>query len=181
MKKSHLINALLFVFLNFFTVTAFAWCHSIEVGYGRSQDPNASRYTNSGFMVSGDIIPLLRTNWSFWSINADAGRWFTTAPHNKTLTTAAAVVALRLYPFIPIAHCYPAYLFGSLGPAYLSNKKFGMNRQAEHLTLQTNLGAGIEFHPIDVNLRLVHYSNANLGTPNQGFNILYLLSVGYLF
>jgi hypothetical protein len=72
-------------------------------------------------------------------------------------------------------------MLASAGPALLSNKRFGVNSQAGIVTIQTNLGFGVELFPIDVNLRLEHFSNANLGSPNEGFNILYLLSFGYLF
>lgn len=170
----------LLIILSSFVFSAYAWDHSIELGYGYSHDPNHSRYKNSGFLLSGDIFPLSRGDWTFWSINGALGQWYTTAPHNKNLTTAALSLALRFYPFT-IAQKYPAYLLGSVGPAFLSNRKFGLNTQAKNWTLQTFLGLGAEFNCLDVNLRLEHFSNAGLAKPNEGFNILYLLSIGYLF
>jgi hypothetical protein len=108
------------------------------------------------------------------------GQWYSSAPQNKHLTTAAISLALRFYPFT-IDDKYPSYLLASAGPAFLSSSQFGINTQASHLAIQTNLGLGMEFNCIDVNLRLEHFSNAGLGKPNEGFNILYLLSIGYLF
>ena len=180
MKKCNLYKLLVFTLLSFFTSFSYAWDHSVELGYGRSHDPNHTKYTNSGVSLSGDIIALKRTPWTFWSINGALGQWYTTTPQNKQLTTGALSLALRFYG-INLIKSYPFYLLGSAGPAYLSSQKFGFNTQASHLTIQTNLGLGIELNKMDINLRLQHFSNAKLGQPNQGFNILYLASIGYLF
>ncbi len=166
---------LLFLFVN----SAFAWTHSIEIGYGYSHDPNNIHYNNSGVLINGDIFAIKRYSQAFWSISGALGQWHTTAPHNKDLTTAALSLALRLYPQQILIH--PFYVLGSVGPAALSSRKFCVNTQAKNLTIQTILGLGMEFKNIDANFHLVHYSNAHLATPNQGFNILYMLSIGYLF
>lgn len=181
-KLNSLVAPYLFILLALLStpfLSAFAWNNSIEFGYGRSHDPNHTKYYNSGYLLSGDFYPIYRSSWTFWSVNASLGHWYTTTPQNKNLTTGAVSLALRVYPFN--ISSYPAYLLGSLGPALMSNRKFGNNTQGSNFTLQTNLGLGIEFCSFDLNLRLEHFSNANLAKPNQGFNILYLLSIGYLF
>lgn len=180
MKKNHFFSAFLSITLSLFSITSFAWNHSVGLGYGFSHDPNNVNYNNSGVLLNSDIFPIHRSPWTFWSINGSVGQWHSSAPVNKNLTTAAISLALRFYPFL-IAHKYPAYLLGSVGPAYLSSPRFGTNTQASHGSIQTNLGLGTEFNNIDLNLRLSHYSNAGLGHINQGFNVLYLLSLGYLF
>lgn len=180
MKKSRTFQTFLFIVLSFFAITSYAWSQSIELGYGYSHDPNNTRYYNSGFLLSGDLIPLMRTPWTYWSINAALGQWNSSAPKDKNLTTAAIPLALRFYPYT-IANAYPSYLLGSVGPAFLSSKKFGKNTQGSNLTFQVNVGLGVEINHFDVNLRLVHFSNAHLAKPDQGFSILYLLSIGYLF
>lgn len=180
MRKLTAYQTILFVLLTLFTITAFAWDHSIELGYGISHDPNHSRYNNSGFLLNGDIYHFLRTPVTLWSINGAIGQWYSSAPVNKHLTTAALSVALRYYPFV-IADRYPAYLLGSVGPAYLSNRHFGLNTQAGNATFQWNVGLGAELHHIDLNFRWSHFSNAYLARPDQGFTVLYLFSIGYLF
>lgn len=182
MRKNTLFKGILFFVLNLFFTNLFAWDHSVEFGYGYSHDPNNVKYNNSGFLLSGDLYPIKRTPLTFWSFTGSLGQWHTTAPIYKNLTTVAASLALRLYPFhqFHLQNNSP-YFLGSLGPAYLSSNKFGINTQAYHVALQTNLGVGDEINHFDVNLRLQHFSNAGTGTPNQGFNILYLLSLGYLF
>ncbi len=166
------------IFCSVLTINAQAWNHSIELGYGYSHDPNDIRYNNSGFLLTSDLLSLSRGHYTFWSVTGALGQWHTTAPTHQNLTTAAVSLALRLYP---IPNYYPTYLLGTLGPTLLSERQFGINKQGSNFTLQTNLGIGMEFHSFDVNFRLVHYSNAHLFHPDQGFNILYLLSFGYLF
>ncbi len=160
------------------TINSYAWDHSIELGYGYSHDPNNVKYNNSGLLLTSDLLSLSRGRYTFWSITGALGQWHTTAPTHPNLTTGAISLALRVYP---VANDHPAYLLGSLGPALLSERQFGINKQGSNFSLQTNLGVGMEFHPFDVNFRLTHYSNAHLFHPDQGFNILYLLSFGYLF
>lgn len=179
MKKLSLQLICLSLMTLFYT-SAFAWEHSIELGYGRSHDPNGTKYTNSGFLLTSDLYSFWQTNWFHPSINVALARWRSTTPSNNRLTAAALSLALRGYPF-SYQENYSPYLFASAGPAYLSFRKFSVNTQAKHISIQTNIGLGMEFKCIDVNFRLAHYSNANLAKPNEGFNILYMLSVGYLF
>jgi hypothetical protein len=68
-----------------------------------------------------------------------------------------------------------------MGPAYISSKQFGTNSQASQVTGQWIGGLGLEYKQVDVNFHLVHFSNASIAQPNNGFNFLYMLSVGYLF
>lgn len=161
-----------------FSSTTFAWNRSIEVGAGFSHDPNNTKYNNYGLFISGDFYPLWRSCWYRFTLNGALGQWFTTAPKNKNLTTAAAALALRIYPN---DYKYRPYFTGSVGPAILSSKNFGNNEQGSNLAFQTTAGLGIEYKQYDVNLRFVHFSNAYLAHPNNGYNILYVLSVGYLF
>ncbi len=179
MKKSAL-QVLLFSLLSCTALTSYAWDQSLELGYGYSHDPNNIHYDNSGFLLSGDFYPLRRTEMTFWSLNGALGQWHTTAPKNKNVTTAAIALALRFYPFT-IGNGYPAYVLGSAGPAILSHREFGVNKQGSNATFQVNAGLGVEVCHFDANLRFVHYSNAHLAHPDNGYNILYLLSFGYLF
>lgn len=170
----------LFLILLALTNVACAWTRSLEVGYGYSHDPNHSKYYNSGFFLNSDLVPVWRNNWSYWTLNGSVGKWTTTTPINKNLVTVAATLAVRLYPF----NCKPewmTYFLGSAGPAYMSSRNYGYNNQGKNMSGQWTIGVGMEHHQYDINLRLVHFSNAHLSSPDQGFNIQYTLSVGYLF
>ncbi len=179
MRRIKFCQLFLIIVLGLFTSVAMAWDHSIEFGYGFSHDPNHTKYNNSGFLLSGDLFPLHRSPWTFWSITGSLGQFRTSAPYYKNLTTGAASLALRIYA-LDIKK-YPGYFLASFGPAILSHRQFGLNKQGKNIAIQSNLGLGMEFNKIDVNLRVEHFSNAGLSHPNQGFNVLYLLSVGYLF
>lgn len=182
MKKISIFFVLLGLIAgNFFYSTAYAWDHSVELGYGYSHDPNHTRYNNSGVLLSGDLLPLWRSPWLFFSVTGSLGRWYTTSPHNKNLSSVAASLALRFYPFQDFNCEIAPYLLASFGPAFISSRHYGENTQAKNITIQSNLGLGVEIASFDVNLRLHHFSNAGLSKPNEGFNVLYLLSIGYLF
>jgi hypothetical protein len=182
-RNSSLIFFFIFLVLIFNCLPSYAWDHSIEFGYGFSHDPNHTRYNNSGFLLSGDLVPFWwRTPWTFFSVTGSLGQLHTTAPREKNVTTVALSLALRAYPLrTDCCRQYHPYFLASFGPAYLSSRRFGDNTQGRHLSIQSNLGFGVEHFPFDINLRLQHFSNAGLSHPNQGFNVLYLLSIGYLF
>lgn len=180
MKSSQTTRFFFITILYLCSFSVHAWNHSLEVGYGISHDPNHTKYRNSGAMLSSDLWSFYCSRWTHWSLNGSVGQWHTTTPRNRDLTSGALSLALRLYPF-DLGNNYKAYVLAAAGPAVLSDRHFGDNTQASNLTIQSNAGLGFEFKCIDVNLRFEHFSNANLGDPNEGFNILYLLSVGYLF
>jgi hypothetical protein len=180
MYQRNILRALSTVFFLAMSHTAFAWTQNVELGYGYSHDPNAVYYSNSGFLLSSDVAPLHVDTYTHWSLNLAVGKFRTTAPFNRYLTTAAAALELRLYPIA----CYtntPVYLLGSVGPAYMSTEKFGVNTQGSHMSGQWIGGLGVEYKSVDVNFHIVHYSNAKTVKPDQGFSVLYMLSVGYLF
>jgi len=180
MTKSTLCQFLAVITLFSLTSMSFAWDKSLEIGYGYSHDPNHTKYNNSGVLLNGDFYTLRDTPATHWSLNAALGAFHTTTPVHENIVTAALDLALRLYAF-DFGNDYTAYFLGSAGPAYLSNRRFGYNTQGSNLAIQTNLGVGAEFNQYDLNLRLEHFSNAGLAKPNEGFNVLYLLSFGYLF
>lgn len=179
MKTLNFLKLFIFALLSCFTLNAFAWDHSIEIGYGRSPDKNHRQYYNSGVFINSDFWTFRKTPYTHWALNGAVGQWYTTTPVHKNLSTAALSVALRLYPFTT-AHKYPPYLLGSVGPAYISSRKYGYNTQAANATFQWTAGLGAEFKNIDLNFRFVHFSNAYIARPDEGFTILYLLSIGYL-
>lgn len=180
MKRIMFLQAVLMLLLGLISSTASAWERSLELGYANSHDPNHSRYRNSGVMLSGDFFPLYHSPWTYLSLNAAVGQWWTNAPTNQNLTTGSVGFGLRLYPFT-IANIYPVYALGTANGAVLSHRQFGQNKQGSNLTFQVGVGAGIELNQFDINLRWAHFSNAHLAHPDNGYNFLYLLSVGYLF
>jgi len=180
--KRWLYRAVCFCLLLGMNFSAWAWNHGISVGYGGGADPNHSQFTNSGVFISGEFASLKKKSWLSLTFNGAVGEWFSTTPAHKNLTTVAASIASRFYIWHS-AKFHP-FILASVGPSYLSNKKFGHNTQGSHFSFQSILGVGFELGQqkrLDINLRFVHYSNANLIKPNEGYNIFYVVSVGYLF
>ena len=64
-------------------------------------------------------------------------------------------------------------LLRALGPSYISHNHLGERKQAEHVSFQAMVGAGIRFGPAyghELNLAWRHYSNANLLKDNDGWD-----------
>jgi hypothetical protein len=158
----------------------WAWNQEISLGYGTSLDINHSKNTNSGFLLTGDFLPLKQKTWLRCSLNGSVGRWYSSTPKNKNLYTGALSLGLRFY--LPQGLDSHMYLLVSEGPSYISTRKFGENNQGSNFAFQSILGGGIEMgRHLDLNLKFVHYSNAYLFKPNEGYNFLYQVSIGYLF
>ena len=164
------------------TSSVMAWDHGISLGYGGGSDINHHNDTNSGEFLSAEFTSIKQKDWLNITFNGSLGNFYSTAAVNKHLFTAAASLAFRFYA-LTTPKLHPFFL-ASVGPAYLSDQNFGQNRQADNFAFQSILGAGVEVGKakrVDLNLRLIHYSNAYLMHPNEGFNIFYVVSLGYLF
>lgn len=182
MKNINLSKITLFCSLCFTACSVFSWNHGVSLGYGGGSDLNHHTDTNSGAFLSGEFLSIKQKDWLNITFNGSLGQFHSSWSANKHLFTAAASLAFRFYPCHTI-NTHPFFL-ASVGPSYLSKNKFGRNRQASNFAFQTIAGAGLEFGKakrVDLNLRLIHYSNAYLMHPNEGFNIFYVASLGYLF
>lgn len=164
------------------TCSAFSWNHGISIGYGGGSDINHHTDTNSGEFLNAEILSLKQKNWYNLTLSGDLGNWESSFSQNKHLFTTAVALSFRPYIF-NTATVHPFGLI-SAGPAYLSERHFGRNSQGANFAFQSIVGAGVELgreKRVDLTLRLIHYSNAYLFNPNQGFNIFYIGSIGYLF
>lgn len=182
MRNNIFLKLILFFALLSAAFSAAAWNRGISLGYGGGSDINHHTDTNSGAFLSAEMMSLKQRHWLNFTLNGSLGQWYSTAPSNKDLFTAALSLAFRFYPW-DCLNTHP-YFLASVGPAYMSDRKFGRNEQGGNMSFQSILGLGAEFGQakrIDLNMRMVHFSNATLMTPNEGFNIFYVFSLGYLF
>lgn len=182
MCKSVFFRMIFTVLLLISACSAMAWNHGISLGYGGGSDINHHNDTNSGEFLSAEFMSLKQKDWLNITFNGSLGNFYSTAAINKHLFTAALSVAFRFYG-LTTETLHP-FLLASVGPSYLSHRNFGYNRQAANVAFQSILGAGVEFGKakrVDLNMRLIHYSNAYTMSPNEGFNIFYVVSLGYLF
>lgn len=182
MRKKSVYKIIISLLLLSFTFSVFAWQHGISIGYGGGSDINHHTYTNSGAFLSAEFLSIKQKSWLNITFNGSLGQFYTTEPVNKNLFTAALSLAFRFYAF-QSAKVHPFFL-ASFGPSYLSYRKFGLNNQAANVAIQSILGLGFEFGQakrMDLNMRFIHYSNAYTMSPNEGYNIFYVVSLGYLF
>jgi len=174
-----------FIFFILFCQNVFAWQHGISLGYGFAP-ANVQGYGNNGFFFNAKLHkfkPLDRT--LFLTLDGSWGHWQATTAQHKNLDTLALAAAFRAYFTSPKKQRFKPYLLLSVGPAYLSSKQFGLVKQGSHCVCQITFGAGSEVvinqREFEINLRFVHYCNGGLAKPNESINILYVVSVGYLF
>jgi hypothetical protein len=164
----------------------YAWNHEISVGYGWGNEVEKD-YKNNAYVLSGKFYKFPKIdNTLIATIDGTIAKLHADTPENQNVTTASVGLGLRAYFLNPDSHQTRPYLGISSGPAYLSSAKFGEQDQGGHWALQSTLEGGIEFglknqRSIDLNLHLVHYCNAGLANPNRGFNVPFVLSVGYQF
>lgn len=187
MRKGCLMMRYIFKFTLCFllfciSTISLAWDRSFSAGYGYAHDTNHPNFDNYGLFVSGDFDSLTQNRWIQLTLNGAAGIWRTTSVNNRNLFSAALSLALRFYPFN--TQTIHPYLLASGGPAYISSRQFNLNRQGANVTFQTIAGLGFEFgkaQRFDLNVKLVHFSSADIFYPNEGYNFLYVVSLGYLF
>ncbi len=77
---------------------------------------------------------------------------------------------------------YIAWSIG--GPTLLSRDHFSSANLGGHFIFQDFIGLGIlvgRDHRFDINLKIYHYSNADLFLHNDGFDVPAVLTVGYIF
>ena len=186
-NKRILFSLCVAVLATLFTLSASAWQHGISSGYGGSKEINKN-YGAYGFFLNGKLYQLKRIDKTMLlTLDVSAAHWRAGTAQNKNLTTLALSGAFRAYFAPPEDHQWRPYLQTTAGLAYLSSKMFGEQAQGSHAALQITLGAGMEValphsdKSLDLNWRLVHFSNAGLFKPNQSLNLLYVFSLGYLF
>lgn len=185
MKRLNRLKPLILCLSLLLSSPLYAWQHSISLGYGRAQELGES-YDNSGFFLQGTLYrfkPL--DSMLYFSMDSSVGQWLADTHEHRHLTTAAVSGDFHAYFMPPDRHPLQPYILATFGPAYLSNEHFGDETQGSHLAFQTTLGTGLSYvknnQGLDFNLSLVHYCNGGLAQPNQGFDIFYVFSAGYLF
>lgn len=168
------------------TRAIYAWDHEVSLGYGWGKEISED-YQNRAFVLSGKFYKFPKIdNTLIATIDGSVSRLHADTDQHQNLTTGAVALGLRAYFADPDVHQVRPYLGVSSGPAYISDQWFGNREQGANFDIQTTLEGGVEFQlkhnrSIDVNLHMVHYCNAGLASPNQGFDVPYVLSIGYQF
>ena len=162
--------------------SASAWDRGVSLGGGYGNDINHHTYTNSGGILTAELMSLKSNTWYNITMNGSLGQWHTTEPLYRDLTTVALTFAFRAYVFY--TNDVHPFLIVSSGPAYISNRSFGYNSQGANVDFQTSGGVGFELGTAkraEITAQIIHFSNAYTFHPNQGFNIVPVLTLGCLF
>ncbi len=183
-KYLKIIILLFSTWVLFCYTNAQAWTHEVAIGYGNSNEPEQD-YNNSIYVLSGKFLKFRVDKTLIATLDGTIGQWHAGTDEHSNLTNIALAPALRAYFANPDRHMVRPYIGVSIGPTYLSEEQLGTRLQNTHLALQSTLETGTEIgsqqHSIDLNVHLEHICNAGLAVPNQGFNVLYIFSVGYQF
>jgi opacity protein-like surface antigen len=174
------------LFLAFLLNTAQAWNHEVSIGYGWGQEIGAN-YDNHAIVLSGSFYKFKKIdNTLFITLDGTLANLMANTPRNNSLTTAGISLAFRAYFQNPDFHKIRPHVGISAGATYLSQNQLGTQVQGSKFDFQWTIGGGIEFalpqnQGIDVTLNFLHYCNAGLAKPNEGFDIPFLLALGYQF
>ncbi len=191
MKKNFLF-LFSFLFRFFFSLSSllffsptYAWQHEVAIGYGDGKEIEQN-YDNRGVVLSGKFYKFPKIDDTLIaSIDGTLANINSSTSTDNHLVTAAAALAMRAYFMNPDDHSVRPYLQASFGPALLSQRTLGNRTQGSNFAFQTTFETGMEIgsqaKSIDLNLRLAHYCNAGLFHPNQGINLMPIVSIGYLF
>lgn len=103
---------------------------------------------------------------------------------NKTLSVFAFAPILRVL-FLSNNHAIIPYVEGSVGVAYLTKTKFDGRNFGMNFTFEDLFGVGLKFnhlrYPLLLGARIIHYSNAGLGSHNRGITMPLMLYVAMQF
>lgn len=111
----------------------------------------------------------------YWELSVN--RW----SDDETITALALSPVLTVFPNRVTA--VRPYLELGIGVALLSDRRIGGRDLSTRFQFEDRIGAGVRFgdaHRHDLNLRFMHYSNADIEQPNNGLDV-YMLSYGYAF
>lgn len=98
-----------------------------------------------------------------------------TTAHNRHLHvwTVSPVFVLRT----PAWHTWQPYIELAIGAAYFSDKNVAGRITGSHYQFEDRAALGVRFGPqqqYDLNLRVLHYSNADIAAPNPGYDLIML-------
>ena len=115
-----------------------------------------------------------------WGVSAGG---FVSAVHKDKFYTLSVFPAVRVWPW----HSAFIDVYGTVslaGPAYLSRRVIDHMSTGGHFTFQDYVGVGAivgKSKHLHVNLKLLHYSNGNLLSPNPGVATPLILNMGYVW
>jgi len=171
---------LLFICL---AITLSAHADELTLFYGGGPQQHDSDQKNRGWGVDYSFYKIVRSVRSELSFGVGYTYMTNDADEHDSLYAISLYPQLTLYPSNPIT-LNPFFFVRALGPSYISENQFGSREQDNHFSFQSQVGIGIRPHitenqQIKIMLSWKHFSNANLFSDNDGFDLPITLSVGF--
>jgi len=174
------------VFITMTSNISVAWNHEVSLGYGSGHEYGQS-YLNTGFYASANLHRFSPIDPKLYvSVLTGFGVWHAHTFEHQYNETLSVALDFRAYFYQPGKRVLAPYLQFSFGPAYLFHQYLGVRKQGAHFAFESQLGGGVEWklsamRRIDIGVGLMHYCNAGIFYPNEGYNIPLFISAGYQF
>ncbi len=91
-----------------------------------------------------------------------------------------ALSPVFVYNFKNISNTIQPYVEAGIGLSYLSHTTIQTRNMGTHFQFEDRIGFGIKTNSNDLNIKYMHYSNADIGSPNDGIDI-FLLTISHKF
>lgn len=135
---------------------------------------------NSGGNMSYRYIYYHTKQYFSFQLGATTAMWFA---QSKTLFTLSAIFELRWW-ILHTRYFNPYLMYSIASPTLLSREHFADSHLGGHFLFQDYLGAGMligNSHRFAIEVKVMHYSNGDLAVYNDGLQVPFLLSIGYVF
>ena len=168
----------------FLSFSAYAVHIGSTISYGTGQLIRSDPHDINGGRISIWAQP---NNFVWGPLNvyfdfSFAGWHASHAAENRNIFVWAIAPVVRLY--IYQSNYVSPYIEGSIGAGLQSATKFGNRKLSINYTFQDRAGIGMAFGKQKnwfVDWNVIHYSNADIKTPNGGYTIPVMIDFGYKF
>ncbi len=155
---------------------------TVTGGYGKQ--PSAQQY-NTSYGIDYEFFRHKRSERQYLSVGVSYTRLTTGDFFEDSIDIFSIYPQLTLYPVSPKWQSY-FFFVRALGASYISQNRLGARNQQNNFSFQAQIGAGRRFklndqREIIASLSWKHFSNANLFSDNDGFDIPLVISLGWEF
>jgi hypothetical protein len=154
------------------------------LSWGTGSQPDADQ-DNTQIAIDYNFYEFKRSPRSGISLGMSYTQLTTNTVTNNSIEAFSLYPQLTLHPQRSSMQNF--YFFvRALGPTYLSENTLGNRQQDHHFSFQAQVGVGFRKKIGDSESLLLqvswkHFSNANLFSKNDGIDIPFVFSLGYVF
>lgn len=151
-------------------------------GYGHQQD---ARQSNEQVAIDYEFFEYVRSARTRLSVGVGYTHLTTDADTHRKIQALSVYPQLTLTPVTESINDF--YFFvRALGPSYMSENALGEREQDNHFSFQAQVGIGYmkkleNDNAVKLQVSFKHFSNADLFSDNDGYDIPFVLTLGYKF